>query len=62
MKPASQCLSAYVRSVLQREVLRQKMAAAERYTEFVSATPDEKAWLEEWAGADLRNRWPVVRE
>ena len=34
-KPASQSLAAYVRSVLRREVLRQKMAAvAERYTAF----------------------------
>ena len=33
-KPASQSVSAYVRSVLQREVLRQKMGAvAECYTE-----------------------------
>jgi len=42
LKPASRSLGAYVRCVLQREVLRQKMAAAERYTEFVRATPDEK--------------------
>ncbi len=56
-KPASQSLSAYVRSVLEREVLRQKMAAAaERYTEFVRETPDEKAWLEEWTRADLAHR------
>jgi len=57
-KPASQSLSAYVRSVLEREVLRQKMAAAERYTEFVRETPDEKAWLEEWTRADLAHRPP----
>jgi len=58
-KPASQSLSAYVRSVLEREVLRKKMAAAaERYTEFVRETPDEKAWLEEWTRADLAHRPP----
>jgi len=33
-------------------------AAAERYTEFVRETPDEKAWLEEWTRADLAHRPP----
>ncbi|TME71281.1 MAG: hypothetical protein E6I48_14020 [Chloroflexi bacterium] len=58
-KPASQSVSAYVRSVLQREVLRQKMGAvAECYTELVREKPDEKAWLEEWTRADLTHRPP----
>ena len=53
-KPPSQSLSAYVRSVLQQEVLRRKMAdAAEQYAQFLSATADERAWLEEWDRADL---------
>jgi hypothetical protein len=53
-KPPSQSLSAYVRSLLQREILRRKMAdAADRYTEFLRETPDERAWLEEWVNADL---------
>ena len=53
-KPTSQSLSAYVRSLLQQEVLRRKMAeATERYAEFLRETPDERAWLEEWVNADL---------
>ena len=53
-KPASQSLSTYVRSLLQQEVLRRQMAeATERYAEFLRETPDERAWLEEWANADL---------
>jgi len=53
-KPPSQSLSAYVRSVLQREVLRRKMAdAAEQYAQFLSGTADERVWLEEWDRADL---------
>ena len=53
-KPASQSLSAYVRSLLQQEVRRRKIAdATERYAEFLRETPEERAWLEEWASADL---------
>lgn len=53
-KPESQSLSAYARSLLQREVLREKMTdAAERYTEFLRRQADERAWLDEWDSADL---------
>ena len=53
-KPRSLSLSAYVRGVLQQEVLRHKMAeAADRYVEFVRESPSERAWLDEWDGADL---------
>lgn len=54
VKPSSQSLSAYVRAVLRREVLRHKMAdAAERYAELLRSNPDERGWLEEWEHADL---------
>ena len=53
-KPPSQSLSAFVRSVLQQEVLRRRMAdAAEQYAQFLSGTADERTWLEEWDRADL---------
>lgn len=53
-KPPTQSLTAYVREVLEREVRRLKMlAAADAYTEFLRANPDERAWLEEWDRADL---------
>jgi hypothetical protein len=53
-KPPSQTLSAYVRSILEREMRRQKIAeAADRYAAFLRETPDERTWLEEWANADL---------
>jgi hypothetical protein len=53
-KPPSQTLSAYVRSLLERELRRLKMAeAADRYATFLRETPEERAWLDEWANADL---------
>jgi hypothetical protein len=53
-KPPSQSLSAYVRSVLEQEVLRRKMAdAADRYAEFLRTQGEERAWLEKWDAADL---------
>jgi hypothetical protein len=53
-KPPTLSLTAFVRSVLEREVRRRKMLdAAERYTEFLRANGDERAWLEEWDRADL---------
>ena len=53
-KPASQSLSGYVRSLLQQEVQRRKMAnAADRYASFLRDHDDERAWLDEWDGADL---------
>ena len=53
-KPASQTLTAYVRSLLERELRRRKMAAAaDRYSAFLRETPAERMWLDEWATADL---------
>jgi hypothetical protein len=53
-KPASQSLTAYVRSVLRQAVRRQQMmAAADRYTEYLHQHPDERAWLDVWDRADL---------
>ncbi|MFI5395787.1 MAG: hypothetical protein ACHQ9S_09670 [Candidatus Binatia bacterium] len=53
-KPATQSISAYVRSVLKQEVLRRKVAeAAEEYAKFLRDTGEERAWLEEWDRADL---------
>ena len=53
-KPPSQTLSAYVRSLLEREMRRRKIAeAADRYADFLRETPDERTWLDEWANADL---------
>jgi hypothetical protein len=54
VKPPSQSLSAYVRSVLEQEVRRNKMIeAAVRYAEFLRREPGERAWLDEWDRADL---------
>ena len=53
-KPPSQSLSGYVRALLRQAVLRRTMAeAADRYAEFLRETPDERAWLDEWASTDL---------
>ena len=54
MKPSSQSLSGYVRSVLRREVLRNRMAgAAERYAELLRSNPAERGWLDEWETVGL---------
>ena len=54
VKPTSQSLTTYVRSVLRQEVRRQQMiAAADRYMEFLQQHPDERAWLDAWDRADL---------
>jgi hypothetical protein len=54
LKPSSQSLSAYVRSVLRREIQRHKMtAAAERYAELLRSNPAEREWLDEWETAEL---------
>ena len=54
VKPTSQSLTTFVRSVLQQEVRRQQMtAAADRYTAFLQQHPEERAWLDVWDRADL---------
>jgi hypothetical protein len=53
-KPHSLSLSAYVRDVLRRDLMRRKLArAAASYQEFITAHPQEDAWLREWDQADL---------
>jgi hypothetical protein len=60
-KPANVSLTAFVRSILEREVLRARLGdAAERYAQFLDSSPDERAWLEEWEGADLTSA-PTAR-
>lgn len=55
-KPVEQSISAYVRSILEREMRRRKMAeAGERYAQFVRDSADERGWLAEWESADLEN-------
>jgi hypothetical protein len=54
VKQPSQSLSAFIRSVLRREVMRHKMAAAaEEYAQFLRDDENERSWLDEWDRADL---------
>jgi hypothetical protein len=53
-KPSNLSLSAFVRVILEREVLRQKLGdAAEQYARFLEKTPQEREWLSEWERTDL---------
>jgi hypothetical protein len=53
-KPPEQSISAYVRTILEQEMRRRRMAqAGERYAQFVRDSSDERAWLTEWESADL---------
>jgi len=53
-KPPKQSLSAYVRTLLERALRQEQLAAAaERYVEFVRESPDEAEWLGTWERADL---------
>jgi hypothetical protein len=53
-KPKNLSLSAFVRSILQREVLRTHLVdATERYTRFLRRSPEEQERLAEWERADL---------
>lgn len=52
--PKDTSLSAFVRALLEREVLRQRMIeASDAYCRFVESNAQERAWLEEWERADL---------
>ena len=54
VKPPEQSVSAFVRTVLRRDLDRERARrAAQTYVEFLEAHPDEAGWLAEWAGADL---------
>jgi len=53
-KPAKETLSGYVRSILEREVRRRRLAeAADRYVQLLRDAPHERAWLDDWDTADL---------
>jgi hypothetical protein len=53
-KPANVTLTAFVRSILEREVMSAKLgAAADRYASFLESSADEREWLTEWERADL---------
>lgn len=53
-KPANVSLTAFVRSILEREVLRTRLAdATERHASFLNESPEEQEWLGQWQRADL---------
>ena len=53
-KPANVSLTTFVRSILEREVLRARIEdATARYAQFLEKSPDERDWLAEWESADL---------
>lgn len=52
--PKEESISSFVRNLLEKEIQRQKMIqAAEEYSHFLAAHPEEKEGLEEWESADL---------
>ena len=54
IKPEKQSISAFVRTVLEKEILRRQMAdAASRYAQYLRDTPEERTWLNDWDRADL---------
>lgn len=54
IKPPSQSVTSYVRSVLQKAVDSHRLQeAAVAYRVFVEANPEERHWLLEWDSADL---------
>lgn len=53
-KPPSQSVSAFVRSVLRKELDRRQLRnAAAEYQAFVSENPEERQWLDAWERSDL---------
>jgi len=53
-KPRDQSLTAYVRSILRKNLDRIEVReAAVAYRAFVESDKSEKAWLNEWDRADL---------
>lgn len=54
LKPSKRSLSAFVRSMLEEGVRQRRMReAAEQYSRFLKANPEEARWLGEWESADL---------
>lgn len=55
-KPAGLSLTAYVRSVLRKNIDEMKVReAAVAYRAFLESDREEKAWLDEWDRADLNS-------
>ena len=53
-KPEAVSLSAYVREVLRKDLVRRKLSqAAISYEEFLTANPEEQSLLRDWDEADL---------
>jgi hypothetical protein len=53
-KPPGQSVTAYVRTVLRRNLEQHKIReAAAAYRSFVESHPEEREWLDEWERADL---------
>lgn len=53
-KPANVTLTAFVRSILEREVMAARLGeAADRYARFLEDSPDEREWLSAWERVDL---------
>lgn len=52
--PKQKSISAFVRSILEQIIQKQKMAnAIQCYQEFLTRNPQEAEWLNEWESADL---------
>ncbi|MBI2026217.1 MAG: hypothetical protein HYS98_00155 [Deltaproteobacteria bacterium] len=55
-KPASLSFAAFVRLIIEKELLRRKMGvAAKLYQQFLEEDKEESAFLQEWEKADLAN-------
>jgi hypothetical protein len=53
-KPPGQSVTAYVRTVLRKNLDQHKVReAAAAYRTFVESHPEEREWLDEWERADL---------
>jgi|688.fasta_scaffold688614_2 hypothetical protein len=53
-KPSGQSVTAYVRTVLRKNLEQHKVReAAAAYRAFVESHPEERGWLDEWERADL---------
>lgn len=52
--PKTESLTSFIRGILEQELKRRKMTdAAEAYVEFLSKSPEEQTWLQEWEEAEL---------
>ena len=53
-KASGQSVTSYVKAVLRDDLERKTLReSAEQYRSFEQANPDERAWLDAWADADL---------